>query len=35
MEEVKNEKFGSRISTLKSLFIENNINFISNIWIIT
>lgn len=35
MEEVKNEKFGSRTSILKSVFIENNIDFISNIWVIT
>ena len=35
MEEVKEEKFGSRKSTLKDIFIKSNIAFISNIWVVT
>lgn len=35
MEEVKEEKFGSRKSPLKSIFKENGIDFITNIWVVT
>lgn len=35
MEEVKEEKFGSRKSTLKDLLIKSNITFITNIWVVT
>lgn len=35
MEEVKEEKFGSRNSLLKTIFIKNNIAFIANIWVVT
>lgn len=35
MKEVKKEKFGSRKSVIKKILIENNIDFISGIWIIT
>ena len=35
MKEVKEEKFNSRNSILKPIFTKNNIDFISNIWIVT
>jgi hypothetical protein len=35
MKEVKQEIFGSRHSILKSIFLENSINFSSEIWIIS
>lgn len=35
MEEVKEEKFGSRNSLLKPILIKNNIDFIANIWVVT
>ncbi|WP_452222407.1 hypothetical protein [Lacinutrix salivirga] len=35
MKDVKKEIFGSRKSTLASVLIEHNINFISNIWVVT
>jgi hypothetical protein len=35
MEEVKEEKFGSRNSLLKPVLIKNNIEFIANIWVVT
>jgi len=35
MEEVKEEKFGSRKSTLKDLFLKAKIPFITNVWVVT
>ncbi len=35
MKEVKQEIFGSRSSVLKSIFLENNISFSSEVWIIS
>lgn len=35
MEEVKEEKFGSRNSSLKPILTKNNIDFIANIWVVT
>ncbi|MDV7187940.1 hypothetical protein R3X25_11665 [Lutibacter sp. TH_r2] len=35
MEEVKEEKFGSRNSLLEPILIKNNIDFIANIWVVT
>tara|TARA_R110002050_G_scaffold300678_1_gene471479 strand:+ start:10338 stop:11066 length:729 start_codon:yes stop_codon:yes gene_type:complete len=35
MEEVKEEKFGSRNSLLKPILIKNKIAFIANIWVVT
>lgn len=35
MEEVKEEKFGSRKSILKYFLLKSNITFINNIWVVT
>lgn len=35
MKEVKVEKFGSRASILKKFLVENAIDFVSNIWMLT
>ncbi len=35
MEEVKEEKFGSRKSILKNLLLKSDIPFVTNIWIVT
>jgi len=35
MEEIKTEKFGSRISLLKPILESNNIEFITNLWVVT
>ena len=35
MEEVKEEKFGSRNSILKNIFYKNSIEYIANIWVVT
>ncbi len=35
MKEVKKEIFGSRNSILKNILIENNISYLSNVWVVT